>query len=86
MKYQTIPVGQRNQDQDQDLNHHRNQRRLQKEKLVQERYVVQLVKRKALDEKRHREYHNNPLFYSQPIIGLIAPSSTHLRLLIVLLY
>jgi hypothetical protein len=51
-------VGQRNQNQD----HHRKQRRLQKEKRVQEKNVVQLVKRKASDEKRHRESHNNPLF------------------------
>jgi hypothetical protein len=46
-------VGQRNQDQDQ--NHHRKQKRLQKEKLVKEKNVVPLVKRKASDEKRHRE-------------------------------
>jgi hypothetical protein len=55
-------VGQRNQDQDQD--HHRKQRRLQKVKRVQEKNVVQLVKRKASDEKRRRESHNNPLFSS----------------------
>ena len=41
----------------------RNQKRLQKEKLVQEKKVVPLVKRKASDEKRDRD--NNPPFYLQ---------------------
>ena len=44
-------VGQRNQDRDQDQNHHRKQKRLQKENLVQEKNVVPLVKRKASDKK-----------------------------------
>ena len=52
----------RSRNRDRDQNHHRKQRLLQKEKLVQEKNVVPLVKRKALDEKRHRESYNNPLF------------------------
>jgi hypothetical protein len=53
-------VGQRNQDQGQGQSHHRKQKRLQKEKLVQEKNVVPLVIRKASDEKRDKN--NNPLF------------------------
>jgi hypothetical protein len=62
-------VGQRNRDQDQ--NHHRKQRRLQKVKRVQEKNVVQLVKRKASDEKRRRESHNNPLFICNPLLASV---------------
>jgi hypothetical protein len=53
-------VGRRNQDRDQNQNHHRKQRLRPKEKLVQEKNVVPLVKRKASDEKRDRD--NNPPF------------------------
>ena len=48
-------VGQQNQGQDLNQNHHRNQKRPQKEKLVQEKNEVPLVRRKALDEKRHKD-------------------------------
>ena len=44
----------RNRDRDRDQNHHRKQRRPKKEKLVQQKNVVPLVKRKTSDEKRHR--------------------------------
>ena len=48
-------VGQRNREREQEQNHHRKQRRLQKEKRVQEKNVIPLVKRKAPGEKRDRE-------------------------------
>jgi hypothetical protein len=74
-------VGRRNQDQD----HHRKQRRLQKEKLVQEKNVVQLVKRKGSDEKRHRESHNSSLFIFNPLLASY-PRAAPIPLRIVLFY